>query len=173
MCNPNGVVRKYFPLDKNYLLEQAQLQQRTSLLRELMQIVSEAYYARYNPLRLTDGISQLIEKFVLTDEEPLAEFYSALAAVYRYKFSNNQLEFLWEGTDHLEKYKADWVAAFREWSQLFCREELFIRALLDVTVFRQPSVSSPFSANRLNHFMARHFDVRLHPQRGILPARMA
>jgi hypothetical protein len=118
-AKPFGVVRKFFPLDKNYLLEQAQIQAQDTLLTTLLERVKDQYFLRYNPLGLTDSLSIRIDSFRLKNKKPLYPFYENLAGIYRYKFGENQLQFLWDGEEHIEKYKLDWSKAFEEWTVSF------------------------------------------------------
>jgi hypothetical protein len=77
------VVRKFFPLDKNYLLEEAQLRLQDRLLSLLIDLVKEEYELRYNPLGICDEFIQKVREFEPTDLKPLHEFYNNLAGVYR------------------------------------------------------------------------------------------
>lgn len=167
------MVRKFFPLDKNYLLEEAQLCLQNALLLVLMDKVKEHYFLRYNPLRLADSVSQDVENFKPDDLSALNTFYQNLAAVYRYKFGENQLEFLWDGNDHNKKYQAEWTDFFNQRTSRFCRQELFLKAVLDVTVFLSEKQDVQLVANKMNHFILREFDVRLDKQRGILAMKVA
>ena len=85
---------KLFTLDKNYLLKEAQLQLKNQLLQELVSKVRKTYLKEYNPLGLMDEIIRTI----LDAENPrlgcLYNFYYELAGIYRYKFGENQLEFI-------------------------------------------------------------------------------
>lgn len=167
------VVRKFFPLDKNYLLEEAQLQQQDYLLRALVDKVKGSYLELFNPLGIDDAVSARIRSYRSKNLKQLHPFYQNLAAIYRYKFGENQLGFLWDGTDHQEKYKADWALAFEKWTNDFCRRELFIRAVLDLTVFLPENRNAQMAENRMNHFILQHFEVRLHKQRGLVDMKVA
>lgn len=153
------MVRKFFPLDKNYLLEQAQLGLEDRLSKHLLEEVKKEYELRYNPLGIADAFTQRIRDYQLIDTSPLKTFYQTLAGIYRYKFGDNQLQFAWDGVDHLEKYKKEWSAFFADQTRIFCRNELFIKAVLDLTVFNN---YSQLAENRMNNFMLQTFDVKLH-----------
>ena len=153
------MVRKFFPLDKNYLLEEAQLELEEALSKHLLEEVKKEYELRYNPLGIADAFTQKIRDFQLTDTTHLRFFYQTLAGVYRYKFGDNQLQFAWDGVDHHEIYKKEWSAFFADQTKIFCRNELFIKAVLDLTVFNN---YSQLSENRMNNFMLQTFEVRLH-----------
>jgi hypothetical protein len=157
------VVRKFFPLDKNYLLEEAQLGLKESLLSSLIGRVKEEYELRYNPLGICDGFIAKVRENKSADLQPLENFYNTLAGVYRYKFGDNQLAFNWDGVDHTERYKKEWSAFFADQTRTFCKNEVFIKAILDLTVFNN---YSPLAENRMNHFMLQTFEVKLH--RGII-----
>ena len=167
------MVRKFFPLDKNYLLEQAQLQAQDALLTSLVEKVKDQYFLRYNPLGLEDSLSVRIDKFRLKNKKPLYNFYENLAGIYRYKFGENQLEFLWDGADHIEKYKTEWSKSFDEWTNIYCNDELFIRAVLDLTVFLSENRNAQLAESRMNHFILQQFEVKIHKQRGILAMKVA
>lgn len=167
------MVRKFFPLDKNYLLEEAQLLLQDALLTELVEKVKDQYFFRYNPLGLEDAMSLQVDRFKLRNKKPLYNLYQNLAGIYRYKFGGNQLEFLWDGVEHIEKYKAEWAKTFDEWTDCYCKHELFVRAILDLTVFLPENRNAQFAENRMNHFILQQFEVKIHKQRGIVEMKVA
>lgn len=171
--NPTRLVRKFFPLDKNYLLEEAQLALQHDLLTALVKQVQLSFTQLHNPLGLIDSFSERILSYQPGNLKPLYPFYQNLAAVYRYKHGNNQLEFVWDGRDHLEKYKVEWTAAFEEWTATFCQRELFLKAILDLTVFLPDNRQAQMAENRMNHFILEHFDVKIHKTKGIVEMKVA
>ena len=90
-----------------------------------------------------------------------------------YKYGENQLGFLWDGRDHTEKYKEDWSHTFHQWTDDFCRHELFLQAVLDLTVFLPANRHADLAENRMNHFVLKHFDVKIHKSRGIVQMKVA
>ena len=167
------MIRKFFPLDKNYLLEEAQLVLQDPLLTQLVGTVKLQYELRHNPLGLTDSFSQRIQAYKPKNLKPLYTFYQNLAGVYRYKFGDSQLEFVWDGRDHFEKYKIDWTEAFTRWTAEFCQQELFINAVLDLSVFLPDNRQAQLAENRMNHFVLRQFDLKIHKSRGIVEMKVA
>lgn len=151
------MVRKFFPLDKNYLLEGAQLEVKDSLLSFLVDSVKQEYEQRNNPLGICDNFIQKVRVYS-GSLQALDNFYCTLAAVYRYKFGDNQLEFSWDGIAHSEKYKAEWSGFFITQTRAFCKNELFLKAVLDLTVFNN---YSQMAENRMNNFMLQTFEVKL------------
>ncbi len=162
------MVRKFFPLDKNYLLEEAQLLLQDTLLSSLIESVKAQYELLYNPLGLADPLTLKIRNYKPGNVKPLSVFYLNLAGIYRYKYGDNQLEFIWGGIDHSEMYKEQWTGFFEKQVKNFCHSELFIRAVLDLTVFLPDNRNAQLAENRMNHFMLQAFDVRIHKQRGIV-----
>jgi hypothetical protein len=153
------VVRKFFPSDKNYLLEGAQLALRNPLLSFLIAEVKNEYEAGSNPLGIVDAFTLKIREYQLTETASLETFYYTVAGIYRYKFGGNQLEFNWDGVAHSEKYKLEWSDFFKKQVRTFCKNDLFIRAVLDLTVFNN---YSQLAENRMNNFMLQTFEVKLH-----------
>ncbi len=176
MPNDLPVQRKFFPLDKNYLLEEAQLALQDKLLFFLFDQVKEAYEQQRNPLQLQDTFSLKIQNYKLLNLEPLEVFYQNVAGVYRYKWGDSQLEFVWDGRDHCEKYREEWADFFKQSIQRFCQQELFVQAVLDVTVFlpsRQDEKLLTLAENRMNTFMLQHFEVKIHKSKGLIHLKTA
>ena len=120
------MIQKYFPRDKNYLLKEAQDSTKSSLLFYLLSSVKDAYSQKFNPLGLDDPISQKVKRSRKHHLDCLDEFYDSLAAVYRFKYGENQLQFLFDGRTHIEKYSEDWTETFCDWIREFCSHENFI-----------------------------------------------
>lgn len=168
------MVRKFFPHDKNYLLEDAQLRVRDRLLTILIDKAVATYQREHNPLGLNDSFSERIANYYPTSLFSLHDFYEKLAGIYRLKFGDNQLAFLWDGRDHSEKYEADWSLTFEAWTSQLCLEMQFAQAVLDLTVFLpEKGASVPMAANRMNAVMLDRFEVRIYKQRGIVRMRIA
>ncbi|MBK5278659.1 MAG: hypothetical protein JJE09_07330 [Bacteroidia bacterium] len=167
------MIRKFFPLDKNYLLEEAQFALQAELLTQLINTVKTQYELRHNPLGIIDSFSERIQKFTPNEVTSLNHFYQILAGVYRYKFGNSQLEFVWDGREHFEKYKIDWTQTFITWTNEFCKQELFINAVLDLTVFLPGNEQAHLAENRMNHFILRQFELKIHKSKGIVAMRVA
>ncbi len=167
------MVRKFFPLDKNYLLEETQLRVQDTLLLDLIGMAKRSYLVINNPLLIMDAFSQKIEDYEPHDLTPLHCFYQNLAGVYRYKFGENQLDFLWDGKDHSEKYEEDWSKAFRALTGQFCRHPQFVQAVLDVTVFQPENRHVHLAESRMNAVMLNLFELKIHKSKGIVAMKMA
>jgi len=165
--------RKYFPFDKNYLLEQAQQEEKNALLIVLIEQVKNNYLLRYNPLGLVDSsISKIINTKTYSFEE-VSVLYDEMAAIYRYKNCSNQLELLFDGRDHLEKYKEDWALSFKEWIDDFCVSKNFLKAVLEATIFYPEDRQAQLAYSRLKNFISEQFGLKIYKFKGIVPMKIA
>ena len=167
------MVRKFFPLDKNYLLEQAQIALHDTLLTQLIDRARKTYVEFQNPLGLNDSFSEKILHSEVHNLRPLSAFYLNLAGIYRYKFGDNQLGFLWSGADHTEHYRQEWSSTFADWCARLCQNPQFVQAVLDLTVFLPENRQAHLAENRMNAIMLNLFEVKLHKQKGIVAMRVA
>ena len=168
------MLRKFFPRDKNYILEEAQLSLEEPLLHYLVDFVKVEYLLRSNPLGIADDTSKKIQDHTGTDFAQLREFYLSLAGVFRFKFyGDNQLEFLFDGQDAFKKYQDEWSAVFKTWIKDFCRHENFTRAVLELTVFYPEDYTPQMAGLRLSAFITRFFEVKIDPQKGIIKKNLA
>ena len=163
------MLRKFFPLDKNYVLEEAQLSLETPLLQYLVDFVKVEYLLRSNPLGMMDDMATKIRDHQHSDFRHLHEFYMNLMGVFRYKYyGDNQLQFIFEGRDAFLQYQEEWTRQFKQWSKSFCSHHNFLRAVLDLTVFYPVGSPVLMVDNRMNAFISQYFEVKIHPQKGIL-----
>lgn len=167
------MIQKFFPLDKNYILETAQVIQKDVLLFKLSEMVKESYLLRHNPMGLIDDTVLEIQNHELTGLSNLEEFYNNLAGVYRYKFGQNQLDLLFDGRDHLEKYKDDWQQEFQNWMNKFCVNPYFLKTILELTVFHKEGDNIELPLKRLNGYIHKHLEVKIHKNKGIIEMKVA
>lgn len=179
-CKTLGVIRKFFPLDKNYLLEEAQLALQDPLLTSLVERCKDQYESIHNPLGLPDQFSLKIKTYTPRNLKPLYGFYETLAGIYRFKFGDNQLEFLWNGQSHFEKYQRDWTSAFDQWMDELLSREQFIQAVLDLTVFLPENRHAHLAENRMNFVMLQCFsqkegfpELKIRKGQGIVEMKVA
>lgn len=163
------MLRKFFPLDKNYVLEEAQLSLEPTLLQYLVDFVKVEYLLRANPLGMMDATAVRITEHNSSDFRHLHDFYVNLMGVFRYKFyRDNQLEFIFDGRDSYEQYQEEWSARFREWTRAFCKHDNFLRAVLDLTVFYPLDSPVLMADNRMSAFITQYFEVRIDVRKGII-----
>lgn len=162
------MLKKFFPRDKNYILEQAQLSLEQSLLNYLVDFVKVEYLLKNNPLGIDDDLSRTIKEHSSEDYRHLHEFYFTLMGIFRYEFySDNQLMFDFDGRDPFQKYQSEWSLQFKKWTKEFCRHQNFLRAVLDLTVFYPAESAVLLMDTRMQTFITQFFGVKIHPQKGI------
>ncbi|HEX5171362.1 MAG TPA: hypothetical protein VFW11_19430 [Cyclobacteriaceae bacterium] len=162
------MIRKFFPRDKNYILEQAQLSLEQSLLNYLLDFVKVEYLLRNNSLGIDDNLSRTIKQHNTDDYRHLHEFYFSLMAIFRFEFyGDNQLVFDFDGKEPFERYRDEWSVQFKKWTKEFCKHQNFLRAVLDLTVFYPVDSAVLLMDTRMQTFISQFFGVKIHPQKGI------
>ena len=168
------VAKKWFLMDKNYILKESQLVLKEQLIFWTVNYAKKFYQQNHNPLGLVDDTVSQIEQAKFTEYHLLETFYSKLASIYRYKHGETQLEMLFDGATHYEKYKTDWLETYKKWVTQLFDEWLTLRALLEITVFEQHSEHQLKLINlRLQSYIEQYFDVRLYVYRGIVDTHAA
>ena len=168
------VLRKFFPRDKNYVLEQAQFSLQNALLQYLVDYVKVDYLLKSNPLGIADDTTKKIQEHNEAEYSHLHEFYVNLAGVFRFKFyADNQLEFIFDGANDFEKYQNEWCTVFKTWTKEFCRHESFNRAILELTVFYPEDYTPQMAGFRLSAFFSKFFDLKIDPLKGIIKKSVA
>jgi hypothetical protein len=158
---------RFFRYDKNYLLREAQEGLRQRLLLYLCSQARHAYQQHFNPLGLLDSTTLRICK-TKPATDSLHHMYDALAAIYRYRNSSNQLELLFNGKTHLEQYRLDWSQCFAQWCNQLCADPAFVRLLLGITVLQPAGSRTSLAEQRLRSLVQEKFGLKVHKRRGIL-----
>jgi len=161
--------QKLFPRDKNYILKEAQTLLCKPLLSKMVESSIEAYYYHFNPLRLLDDTTLAIQNKLVPEIENLFSFYWDLAGIYRYKYGENQLEFLFDGGSHLEKYMSDWEDSFSLWVRSFCNNKPFVKAILESAVLTHDNLRMELINQRLKSLLSQFFDLKVYKYKGIQP----
>lgn len=167
------MIQKYFPLDKNYILEQAQLNLEVKLITYLIDFSKAFYLDQHNPLGLEDDTVKNIKLHKTAYTDRLEEFYRNLAAVYRYRHGQNQLELLFDGKDHYDKYSSDWQEVYKKWLIDFCSKPNFLKAVLELTVFYPEGKKAALAENRMKTFIYQHFELKIYKHKGIVKMKVA
>jgi len=160
--------QKLFPADKNYLLIQAQEELQVRLLSELIGKVIRHYHLAHNPLGLVDDTIRKIDQCKQPRIDLLHNFYFKMAAVYRYQYGEVQLEFLFDGRTHEEKYREEWEQMFFQWTNDFLWNYNFIRAVLELAVFQPPRKLAISADGRMNYFLQNQFQIKVLKRKGIM-----
>lgn len=167
------MIQKFFPLDKNYILKTVQAEARPFLLQWLTEEVISSYLESFNPLGIEDDVVLKIKKSTSFKTELLQNFYQELSGIYRFKFSCNQLELIFDGRSHYEKYEEDWKETFYSWSREFCQNENFIKAVLECTILYPKDRKAILAQQRMKYFLARYFELKVYKYKGIQLSQMA
>lgn len=168
------MLRKFFPRDKNYILERAQLSLEKSSLIYMVDFVKVEYLLQNNPLGIMDDTFLKIQNHPTDDLSHLHEFYVTLAGVFRYLYySDNQLVFPFDGQDDFSRYQDQWSASFKKWTKDFCRHDNFRRAILELTVFYPEDYTPQMAGFRLSAFITKFFDLKIDQQRGFIKKNVA
>lgn len=168
------MLRKFFPRDKNYILEQAQLSLEQSLLHYLVDFVKVEYLLKHNPLGIQDEMAHRIHEHTSADFRHLHEFYFTLMGIFRFqRYPDNQLTFDFDGNEPFEKYQEQWSIQFKKWTREFCKHENFLRAVLDLTVFYPVDSPVVLMDTRMQTFITQFFEIKIHPEKGIIRKSVA
>ena len=168
------MLRKFFPRDKNYVLEEAQLSLEKPLMTYLIDFVKVEHLLHNNPLGIMDDTFLKIQHHTVNDFTHLEEFYISLAGVFRYLFySDNQLEFSFDGQDEFVKYQQQWAEIFKRWTKDFCKHDNFRKAILELTVFYPDDYTPQMAGLRLSAFITKFFDLKIDSQKGIVKKSVA
>ncbi len=167
------MIQKFFPLDKNYILKKVQADTKSQLLLGLTDEVKSFYLENYNPLGIEDDVILKIKTSVNCNIEFLDNFYQELSGIYRYKYSCNQLELIFDGRSHYEKYLDDWKEAYFSWIREFCQSPNFVKAVLECTVLYPEDKKAVLAQQRMKYFLTRHFELKVYKYKGIQLSLMA
>ena len=162
------MIRRLFPSDKNYILSEVQASQKRSLLLFLAKYVKDYYLQHHNPLGLEDDTILEIKKSRKFPLDAFDEFYHDLATIYRFKHGVVQLEFLFDGSSHNEKYTREWEDFFKQHIRFFCLNRYFIRAVLDIAVFHHHDRVAFLAGIRLKYFITNYYGMKVYKYRGIM-----
>ena len=158
---------RLFLLDKNYLLKQVQKELKLELQAALIDKIKEGYFQHFNPLRLPDDRSSMVEEFQAVHFSFFDDLYEILSGIYRYRIGDNQLEFLFDGRSHYDKYLEDWKEGFIGFTDQLINRKNFILAALELTVFYSPENRIELAKNRMRVAIFDHFGLKVYKYKGI------
>ena len=167
------ISRPLFPQDKNYILKEVQADTQQALLQQLVRKVRHTYLSKFNPLGLEDDTIRAIaccQEFRL---DHLDAFYWELAGVFRYRIGSNQLEFIFSGKSHYDKYYDDWTEAFDLWLEDFLLSQYFIRAVLEMSILQPHGRAALLARDRMKVYLSQYFNLKVYKYRGIVPVEAA
>ncbi|EOZ92135.1 hypothetical protein A33Q_4228 [Indibacter alkaliphilus LW1] len=167
------MIQKLFPLDKNYILRQAQSMLEDQLMELMVFELKKSYTQLYNPLMLMD---ETFVKILDTHSYPkiyLQMIYRQICGIYRYKNGDNQLELLFDGKSHIDKFKEDWYIQLIKWCQELGRHEQYVKTMLRMTILFDSESRAEWSENHCKAFINQYFDLKIVKRKGELKLKSA
>lgn len=162
------MIQKLFPLDKNYILRQAQSVLEEELIDRMVFELKRSYTSLYNPLQLMDvTYAQILDTFEFPRER-VRLIYRQLCGIYRYKHGDNQLEMLFDGRTHLEKFQEDWSAALINYVRELGVYEQYVKTMLRMTLLFDTESRAEWAENHCKAFINQHFDLKVVKRQGEL-----
>ena len=125
---------KSFEYDKNEILRTVQYEQRGLLMQLTISIAIDNFLKIENPLAIEDDFIRELKNKSKSDVSFLNEFYRCAADIYRYDRSDNQLEFIWDGTPHAEIYRIAWHKHYQKLINDLAYHPFFNRLIVKSTV---------------------------------------
>jgi hypothetical protein len=167
------ISRPLFTQDKNYILKEVQTDTKSLLLKNLVVAVRDAYLIQFNPLGLEDDTIKKIKKGNVDNTRNLENFYWELAGIFRYRIGSNQLEFIFSGKSHYQKYYDDWQETFNLWLEDFLHSSYFIRAVLEMCILQPKGRVALLAGDRMKVYLSQYFNLKVYKYRGIVPIEAA
>ncbi|GAB3661605.1 hypothetical protein GCM10028791_36230 [Echinicola sediminis] len=167
------MIQKLFPLDKNYILRQAQSVLEEELLEVMVDELKRSYTLLYNPLGLIDNTYRQIIETLNFPKDRIKVIYEQLCGIYRFKYGSNQLEFLFDGRSHLDKYQEDWKEHFILWLREMGNHESYVKTMLRMTVLYDTENRAEFAENRCKSFVNEFFQLKIIKRKGELKLKIA
>lgn len=166
------MIQKIFPLDKNYILRQAQSELEEAMIDRMIFELKRSYTFLYNPLRLMDQTYiQILDTFEFPRDRARM-IYRQLCGIYRYKHGDNQLEMLFDGRTHLDKFKEDWSEAFISYVQELGIYEQYVKTMLRITLLFDTETRAEWAENHCKAFINQHFELKVVKRHGELKLKI-
>ncbi len=140
---------------------------KLELQARLIDLVKEGYFNLFNPLRLPDDTTRLIDHYQPAHLAFFDELYDVISGIYRYHLGDNQLELLFDGRSHYDKYIEDWSEAFNNYVKQLCTKKNFVLAGLELSVFHSIDKRIELAQNRMKVSIYDHFGLKVYKHKGI------
>jgi hypothetical protein len=167
------MIQKLFPLDKNYLLRQAQSVLEENLMDLMVDELKKSYTQLFNPLMLMDETFVKIMDGYDFPKDRLRVIYRQLCGIYRFQNGSNQLELLFDGRTHLEKFEEDWSDQLFKWCKELGQHESYVKTMLRMTILYDTETRAEWSENQCKYFINNHFNLKIIKRKGELRLKMA
>lgn len=162
------MIDKLFPLDKNYILRQAQFALEDKLLDQMIFELKRSYTYLYNPLQLMDQTYTSILDTYDFPKDRIRLIYRQLCGIYRFKNRDNQLELLFDGRTHFEKFREEWEVKFISWVKELGQHEQYVKTMLRMTLLFDTESRAEWSENHCKAFINHYFELKVVKRQGEL-----
>lgn len=166
------MIQKLFPLDKNYILRQAQSILEEQMLEVMVFELKKSYTQLYNPLMLMDETFANILDTYEYPKDRLRMIYRQLCGIYRFKNRDNQLELLFDGRTHLEKFQEDWSRQLLDWVHELGYHEQYVKTMLRMTLLFDTESRAEWSENHCKFFINEFFELKIIKRKGELKLKI-
>lgn len=138
-----------------------------SLCQYLFEHTVIAYGTLFNPIGIIDDTTRQIQTHRLEDTSVLEGIYENLAAIYRYQYGDTQLEIIWDGKSHFDKFTEDWSTLYKDWLTALLSNRTFVKGILQMTVFNEEGKNTFFIENSLKAIINEYFDLKILSRNGV------
>lgn len=166
------MIEKIFPLDKNYILRQAQFVLEEELIDQMIYELKRSYTYMYNPLLLMDETYTNILNTFDFPFERVQIIYRQLSGIYRFKNRDNQLELLFDGRSHFDKFKEEWEAACIAWVKELGTHEQYVKTMLRMTLLYDTESRAEWAENHCKAFVNQFFELKIIKRYGELKLKV-
>jgi len=166
------MIQKLFPLDKNYILRQAQSVLEEELIDRMIFELRISYTLLYNPLRLMDPTFERVLDTYDFPRERARMIYRQLCGIYRYKHGDNQLELLFDGRTHFEKFQEDWSAALVQYVRQLGIHEQYVKTMLRMTILFDMETRAEWAENHCKAFINQFYQLKVVKRQGELKLKV-
>jgi hypothetical protein len=100
--------------------------------------------------------------------ERVRVIYRQLCGIYRFRHGDNQLELLFDGRTHVEKFQQDWSQALVSYVQQLGQHEPYVKTMLRMTLLFDTESRAEWAENHCKAFINQFFDLKVIKRHGEL-----
>lgn len=167
------MINKIYPLDKNYILRQAQFVLEEEMIERMIYELKQSYTNLYNPLGLVDETYALILDTFEFPTDRVQMIYRQLCGIYRFKNGDNQLELLFDGRNHFDKFKEEWEKAFIAYLKELGKHDQYVKTMLRMTLLHDSESRAEWAENHCKAFINQFFECKVIKRYGELKLKVS
>jgi hypothetical protein len=100
--------------------------------------------------------------------ERIRLIYRQLCGIYRYRHGDNQLELLFDGRTHFEKFQEDWTSSLLGYVRQLGQHEPYVKTLLRMTLLYDTESRAEWAENNCKAFINQFFELKVIKRQGEL-----